>query len=281
MPELTPTYAPIPILWKSSDIAEKRARSLRRLHIGIAASLLVHALLFLLVKLNPEILNPAGDGPAAPAPLVVQLNPGTPREAVVTPPADIKPPPRPQSTIMAVPRRNPQAPTVPLTQPEPAPPVTPKPVDPDQPSMMAMVEAARARRQASEDALKRLNAEMRAGDGSAGGKVPRQSTRNLQTLSKRDGTSGVFQIIRRSPPGQFASAAGPATPRQLEGSDRRRGRPQATSNRHGAQDDRTIRKHYTGNNWESTVSAGGDAVGAMEDSADWHSDARVFDARNQ
>ena len=289
MPELTHTYAPIPILWKSSDIAEKRARSLRRLHIGIAASLLVHALLFLLVKLNPEILNPAGDGPAAPAPLVVQLNPGTPREAVVTPPADIKPPPRPQSTIMAVPRRNPQAPTVPLTQPEPAPPVTPKPVDPDQPSMMAMVEAARARRQASEDALKRLNAEMRAGDGSAGGEGSSASlTRNLQTLSKRDGTSGVFQIIQKGHrSGQFAFRGWTGNTRDSW--------KEVIDVEAGPQGDieiamvrkmiELIRKHYTGNfNWESyrlgrvvTLSA------RMEDSAGLEAFLmrEFFDARNQ
>ena len=44
------------------------------------------------------------------------------------------------------------------------------------------------------------------GDGSAGGEGSSASlTRNLQTLSKRDGTSGVFQIIQKGHrSGQFA-----------------------------------------------------------------------------
>lgn len=256
MPEPTHIYAPIPILWKSSDIAEKRARSMRRFAIGIGVSIVAHILLMVFVKLNPDILKTPGEAASASQSLVVQLAPPAPREPVAIPvPNDAAtPPPRTQPRIMAVPRRNPDAPTVPIQPPDP-PPVAVKPVDPEQPSMMAMVEAARARRQASEDAAKRYNAESRAGDPSYGNSAEGALNRNLQTLAKREGTSGVFQILQighRS--GQFAFRGWTT--------EERSGWKEVIEVDAGPQGDvqlamirkmiELIRKHYKGNfNWDS------------------------------
>ncbi|MBL8524620.1 MAG: hypothetical protein JNN20_13090 [Betaproteobacteria bacterium] len=260
MPELTHTethiYAPIPILWKSSDIAEKRARSMRRFGIGIAVSIVAHILLMVFVKMNPDILKPGDNGSPSQS-LVVNLAPPTPREPVTAPtPNEIAPPAshRTQPRIMAVPRRNPDAPTVPIQPPDP-PPVVVKQTDPEQPSMMAMVEAARARRQAQEDNLKRYNAEARAGDPSAGNSAEGALNRNLQTLAKREGTSGVFQILQighRS--GQFAFRGWTT--------EERSGWKEVIEVDAGPQGDvqlamirkmiELIRKHYKGNfNWDS------------------------------
>lgn len=258
MPELTEPYAPIPILWKSSDIAEKRARSLRRFAIGVAVSILFHTALVLFVKHNPDILN-QGEAASSPKSLVVQLAPPAAREPVTVPaPTVAIPTPQPPPTqprIMAVPRRDPNAQTVPLQPPEP--PLVVKQNDPEQPSMMAMVEAARARRQANEDALKRMNAESRAGDSSYGGGNDGNAAlnRNLQSLAKRDGTSGVFQILQighRS--GQFAFRGWTT--------EERSGWKEVIEVDAGPQGDvqlamirkmiELIRKHYKGNfNWDS------------------------------
>ncbi len=203
MHDLAFTDVPIPILWKTSDIEEKRARSIRRLYMGIGVSILCHALLFVFMPRRQEM----GEQPSASAkgPLVVRLapkaveTPAASAESVPEPPVAPRHRPPPAPNIMSVPKQVPQSPAVPLPQPTPTDAAEP-------PSMMAMVEAARARRQANEDALRRLNAEQRAGDSSSGDDPATASLkRNLQTLSRRGETSGVFQILQKGHrSGQFA-----------------------------------------------------------------------------
>ena len=208
MHDLAVSDAPIPILWKTSDIEAKRARSIRRLYAGIGVSLLAHTLLFLFMPRTLETGEPVSS--QARGPLVVRLAP----KVVESPPAAQESPPEPPAaprrllppapSMMSIPRQASQDPTVPLPQPEPPAPVPPETTEP--PSMMAMVEAARARRQANEDALRRLNAEMRAGENPTGDDAATANLkRNLQTLSGRGGTSGVFQILQKGHrSGQFA-----------------------------------------------------------------------------
>lgn len=207
MPELVLTDAPIPILWKTSDVETKRARSLRRLHMGVGVSLLCHALLFGFMPKKIE----TGEAPSASAqgPLVVRLAPKATELPAASPESLPEPttvprrPPPAAPNLMTIPRQTAQSPAIPLPQPR----AEPKPSDvAEPPSMMAMVEAARARRQANEDALRRLNAELRAGENPSGDDAASANLkRNLQTLSKRDGTSGVFQILQKGHrSGQFA-----------------------------------------------------------------------------
>ncbi|MEO8102621.1 MAG: hypothetical protein ABI790_08845 [Betaproteobacteria bacterium] len=211
MHEAAISNTPIPILWKTSDVEEKRARSMRRLYAGVGISLLCHALLFVFLPRRLETGNPPNELPATTkGPLVVRLAPPSaatealpaeaPREA--TPVPRRRPPEAP--TMMAIPRPQPQNPVAPL---EPPVPRVPAPPDaPEAPSMMAMVEAARARRRAEEDALHQFTSEMRSRENPSGGDVATANlNRNLQSLSGRGGTSGVFQILQKGHrSGQFA-----------------------------------------------------------------------------
>ncbi|MEP7155970.1 MAG: hypothetical protein ABI905_09365 [Betaproteobacteria bacterium] len=213
MHDLAVSNAPIPILWKTSDVESKRALSIRRLYIIIGLSVLFHALLFIFVPHRAETGTEAAA--TAQGPLVVRLTPPktspvespppAAQEAPAQPAAPHRRPPPPAPNIMSVPRASTSAPSVPLQQPvTPVPTVPPK--DNEPPSMMAMVDAARARRQASEDAVKRYNAEMRGAENPTGDDIAAANLkRNLQNLSGRGGTSGVFQILQKGHrSGQFA-----------------------------------------------------------------------------
>ena len=205
--------APIPILWKTSDVEEKRARSMRRLYVGIGVSLLCHALLFVFMPRRLETgIPPEEVASKTQGPMVVRLTPPAASTDALPAARDVPPepasPPRRRpavaSTMMAAPKVVPQNPVVPLEQPAPRVAVTPDTAEP--PSMMAMVEAARARRHAEEEALHQFNSEMRARENPSGGDVATANLkRNLQSLSGQGGTSGVFQILQKGHrSGQFA-----------------------------------------------------------------------------
>ena len=210
MQDIAISDVPIPILWKTSDVEEKRARSMRRLYMGVGISLLCHALLFVLMPRRLEPGNPPNEMAAnTKGPLVVRLMPPVasiePLPAI--PDAPTVPPPRrhtPAPTMMAVPKTQAQNPVVPLEAP--APRIQSPPDTPELPSMMAMIEAARARRRAAEEAAQRYNAEMRAQENPSGGDAAGANlARNLQSLAGRGGTSGVFQILQKGHrSGQFA-----------------------------------------------------------------------------
>jgi hypothetical protein len=210
MHDIAISNAPIPILWKTSDVEEKRARSMRRLYLGIGVSLLCHVLLFVFMPRRLETGNPpSAMASKAQGPMVVRLTPkaaalpalpDSPQEPAALPRR--RPPAAP--TMMAVPKAVPQNPVVPLEPP--APRVQVPPDVPEAPSMLAMVEAARARRRAAEDALQQYNSQMRAQENPSGGDVATANlNRNLQSLSGKGGTSGIFQILQKGHrSGQFA-----------------------------------------------------------------------------
>lgn len=204
MHDLDLSNTPIPILWKSSDIEEKRARSLRRLYLGAGVSLLLHALLFVFMPHRTESGESPGDvASQVKGPMVVRL---MPRMATDAPPATAEAPKetqshRPPPAIMAIPRTAPQNLVVPSEPPIPRVEVP----DTAAPSMMAMVEAARARRRAEEDSLAQYNSQQRGQESAGGDASAANLTRNLRTLSGRGGTSGVFQILHKGHrSGQFA-----------------------------------------------------------------------------
>ena len=213
MHDIAVSNAPIPILWKTSDVEEKRARSMRRLYVGIGVSLLCHVLLFVFMPRRLETGNPPNEvASTAQGPLVVSLTPPAALTDSLPPAQDAPREPAPAtrrrppvaSTMMAVPKPVPQNPVVPLETPAPRIPVPPDTTEP--PSMMAMVDAARARRRAAEEALQQYNSEIRAQENPSGGDVATANlNRNLQSLSGRGGTSGVFQILQKGHrSGQFA-----------------------------------------------------------------------------
>ncbi len=205
MQENAISTVPIPILWKTSDVEEKRAVSMRRFYMGVGASLLLHALLMIFMP-RPERTGDTPNQTVPQGPLVVRLAPPVvkptppveaPQEPVIPP--RVRAPTLPR--MMSVPRTTPDQPAIPLE----LPPKTQTPPDAE-PSMLAMIEAARARRKAEEDALRQYNSALRASENPAvGDSASANLNRNLQSLSGRGGTSGVFQILHKGHrSGQFA-----------------------------------------------------------------------------
>ena len=177
-----------------SHLREPEARTQRRLAIGVAVSLLFHALLLILVpQPPPKLESPAA---ASRGPLVVRLTPSPsppPANAVAVAPAQPVPktrPPVPQRpTMMTVPSTTPQS--TPQATP-PAPPTPVRPPDATPTDFMSMVNANRARRAATEAA-----AGGRGGEPSADDIAAANINRNIQTLTRGEGTSGVFQILSK------------------------------------------------------------------------------------
>jgi type IV secretory pathway VirB10-like protein len=174
--------------------------------IAIIVSLLIHAML--LIAIAPHLINTSPAG-TTPDPIVVRLNPPTPQKTP-SPPAEIaqaqpepqpeqvhkpKPAPRPvkaTNPVMAVEKPAVNDFKVPANPPRPAPsPDTAPPTD-----MMAYVNAARARRQATENYAAQENAAAVASERQPTDDEIRAANikRNLQS----PGANGVFQIINVS-----------------------------------------------------------------------------------
>jgi hypothetical protein len=166
--------------------ADPRSRERRSFSLGIVLSLLIHALL-LLVTLRYHPDQPTIDGGAPRPPISVRLaQRASPAPPIATPPLPHKENPRPH--VITVPRHTPNAPVV-RTEPAPVTPRVEEPID-----MNAMVNAARQRRHQSDEIAAQENAEAAA--GSQGPSANEVAMANIQrSLSKRDGTGGVFQII--------------------------------------------------------------------------------------
>ena len=171
----------------------------RPIDIAAVASVVLHLLFFALAPHKPPAEPP---GPQAQAPLNVVL---APPQAEPAQPSVAEPPPAPVARPRAPPMiaRTP-APLPPRFPPPPlappvatAPPPLPVPQAPPAPQvdMMAAIEARRAQRRAADAAAAR-------GAPSAS---PDAASRNLQTLSGREGVGGVFQVLRKSlRSGEFA-----------------------------------------------------------------------------
>lgn len=171
----------------------------RRIILAVGLSLLAHASLLLLKPLVPDFKPP---GPLADVPMTVVITPPeVPREP--TPPAPDPPKPTPSPAPRKVEPRPPRvatAPTRPLPAPETPqlpPPVAeaPRTVQPPPVDMLAMIEERRAARRAQE-AKPAPKVEVPDEDA---------ATRNLRSLTGREGVGGVFQVLRISPcSGSFA-----------------------------------------------------------------------------
>lgn len=170
----------------------------RRIDVAALVSVLLHLAFFMFM---PHKVVSEPPGPVADVPLNVVLAPPqvAPPEpaapaAPAAPPAAAARPATPPPMIARTPA--PLAPKFPTPPPLPPPPMpvpemsAAPPVD-----MMAMIEERRAARRAAEAAAARG-----APTGSADA-----ATRNLQTLSGREGVGGVFQVLRKSlRSGEFA-----------------------------------------------------------------------------
>ena len=164
---------------------------IRPIDVAAVASIVLHLLFF---AFGPKPPDTRPLGPVADAPLNVVIAPPTP-EPQPPPPQPVAPPPPPQAAKPA-PRRPPPVITRRTPAPTPAPtvPVPPPPepeVRPREPAvdMMAAIEARRAQREAAAAAARRPPQRVAPPADAA--------TRNLETLSGRDGVGGVFQILTK------------------------------------------------------------------------------------
>ena len=173
-----------------SYLREPEPRTLNRIALGIALSFCAHLLLLFLIPKHDltQTLQTGG----SKGPLVVRLN----RPAS-------SPPPAAATVAQASPApstRAPQPPrmmTAPVTTPQSTPlvPETPPPVRPADPAptdFMSMINARRAHRGAIES-----EAGGRGKEPSADDVAMSNINRNLASLTRGEGTSGVFQIMSK------------------------------------------------------------------------------------
>lgn len=163
---------------------------IRPIDIAAALSVLLHLLLFAFGPKPPES-RPIGPVTDAPLNVVIAPPEPQPQPAPAAPAPRALPPAPPRPAPAPLTRRTP--PPVPAPR-VPAPPVepAPQPVEPREPAvdMMAAIEARRAQREAAEAAARRPSSPPQAPRADA-------ATRNLQTLSGREGVGGVFQILSK------------------------------------------------------------------------------------
>ena len=176
----------------ASHLRELQPRTLRRIAIGLAISLCLHIVFFILAPKRE--MNDAATVNETQGPLVVRLIPSAktspPATAQVTPPQ-----PAPQTRTRA--RRQPQMMTVPSPTPQTTPlvaepPAPVQPLDSAPTDFMSMVNAKRERRAAAEAAAGARGREPTADDIALA-----NINRNAQSLTPRDGTNGVFQILSK------------------------------------------------------------------------------------
>ena len=194
-------------LFAYSDAAP-HIRARRRIELCIGLSLLVHGLLFL-ISMQHHVEDAGMPSQATQGPLTVRLTHLPPPLAAAAAVQSIPkprptPPTKPRSrTVIAVSKPTPKSAPVTIEQPAPQPDRAPPPAD-----MMAMLNAARARRGAANNNAANDNA-----DAAESGREPSADEvamanikRNLQRATgRRDGTGGVFEILSKGVRnGQFA-----------------------------------------------------------------------------
>ena len=160
-----------------------------RFYRAVILSLIVHALILGLTPKKPSALAP---GPMANTPLNVVILPAE-VQAEVTAPAPVEPVPTPTQTHRPVPKPQVQPPQItpiaPIPREAPAPLPLPPPIPAPPVDMLAAIEARRAQRRAAEASAAR-------GPPASVQPTEDAATRNLATLSGREGVGGVFQIMR-------------------------------------------------------------------------------------
>lgn len=185
-----------------------KGRAYRNMGLAVGLSLLTHALVFM-IPVRERVATMVEQASAPGLPLAVRL---LPSEEPATVAAQAVPETLPP-TSTPVPRarrevRQPHAETAmarAAPAPEPAPFRVPEPASPPAPTfdMAALIQANRERRRAAEAA-----AAPRRGPGrepSAEEVSLANINRNLQSLSRSDGTGGIFHIMRMG--GQTAEFA--------------------------------------------------------------------------
>ncbi len=184
---------------KASHLREPEARTLRYLGIGLLISLCFHIIFF--VVMPKREVNEDSPPQGAQGTMVVQLSPSSPSPPPSPAVAAVTPPPqqaqRPRTVaplsprMMTAPSATPQS--IPL-EPEPPAPIRPPEAAPT--DFMSMVNANRERRAAAESAA-RAQGRSSGREPSADDIAMANINRNIRSLTKGEGTSGVFQILSK------------------------------------------------------------------------------------
>ncbi len=201
----------------SSFVSSIRTDSLfhsrRRTALGVSASVLVHALLFLFVRAKlAEVPPPPFNAPGKPdAPMQVTLirprppapvmQPEPPKAVPEAPKKVVQPTPR-KPAAKATQRRSPATPVRrpqsdrPLTAVAPSSSATVTPAPPDEDFSTAM-NRRREKREAAEAAAAQENAAARAAENPSANDIARA---NIAFQDRRGrGTNGIFQILSMGP----------------------------------------------------------------------------------
>jgi len=168
--------------------------------VGVLLVLVIHGLLlYFLLQMQVLKKQKQGDDAASQNPIELILDKTTVAKMAAPEPKKSKPkPPKPQVTPHTRQATAKPSPVPPATTPAP---IVAPPVAQDAPTdMMSMLNAARERRRAQEDAAAQENqAANQAGRGMSAQEVAEANVRHsMQRAAGREGTSGVFQIIDMS-----------------------------------------------------------------------------------
>ncbi len=175
-------------------------RHSRRISVAVALSLAAHVSI---LAFAPRMRSGDSQLATASQPFTVQIT-EAPAPAPQTPPPTPEPATRPAPARSPPPappllrRREPRIEPVPVpVAPTPQAPAAQPPTSAPPLDMLAMIEERREKRRAAEDSRRRPPA--------VEAKPEDAATRNLRTLTGREGVSGVFQILRKSTrTGEFA-----------------------------------------------------------------------------
>lgn len=178
-----------------------RTRTRNRTIVGVSLSILVHVLLFVVLRPSLQKINVQAN--SSHEPLEVTFVRSTPPPAAIkqpTPPEKTKPvkksSPQPKQIVRAKPSPSPAR--VPARE---APPPSPTAITqaPPEMDMSTMLNAARERRRAAEDSATRENAEARAAEqGPSANEIARANIA-FQARKASGGTNGVFEIVSKGP----------------------------------------------------------------------------------
>jgi hypothetical protein len=185
--------------WIEQGEAHLHIRFRPRNLLGIILAVLVHGFLLYLILTHHTEKVKTGGGQEQP-PMVLILDQKTmSKMAEAAQPKKTQPKPVPKTAKVLTPRKSISTPVVAAEAPRPSPTPTPPPsVTTDQPDMMSMLAAARQRRQATEDRAKQENEEASsAGRGMTPQQVAEANVKRSMQRANTDGTSGVFQILRK------------------------------------------------------------------------------------
>lgn len=176
-----------------------RTRTRNRTIVGVSLSILIHVVLFFVLRPSLQKVNVQAN--SSHEPLEVTFVQSKPKPAVVkqpTPPEKTKPvkktSPQPKQIARANPKSNP-SPAREAAPPSPTA-ITQAPPEMD---MSTMLNAARERRRAADDSAARENAEARAAEqGPSANEIARGNIA-FQARKASGGTNGVFEIVSKGP----------------------------------------------------------------------------------